>query len=206
MTAVAGPASIQVQILPDPESSLVTGAGPVRSIQEAELKMPPEQLERFWRPELLERLARAYWVHLRRRSLGLFHVVYGPDFRAVVFGWRKLVLLRFRAPSYEVGEQSGQVTWPIERGLLVAKRGRDRGHLRIAAERRGATVRIRAEVSNFYPWLRGSGMFARLGDFVYTQTQLRLHVRLTRGFLRSLEQANLPELPEGRRAAYPAAG
>ena len=201
MTGLAAPGSIRVRILPDPESSAVTGSGPVRSVQEAELTMPPAVLEELWRPELLQRLARGYWQYLRRVSLGLFQLVYGDDYRAVtLFGRRRLSLLRFRAPVYETGESAGRVSWPIERGLLVARRGRDSGHLRIAAERRGDGVRVRAEVANFYPWLRGSGAFARLGDFAYTQTQMRIHVAVTKGFLRSLERAELPERVAHREA------
>ncbi len=57
-------------------------------------------------------------------------------------------------------------------------------------------------VANFYPFLRGSGWFARIGSFFYAQTQLRIHVLVTRGFLRSLESGDLPPLRPGREAAY----
>lgn len=180
---------VRVRLLPDPQSPPVKASGPVSSVQEAELTMPPELLERVWRPETLEVLARGYWDYLRRRSRGLFRVLYGEDSRSVVlFGRPRLVLLRFRSPAYETGEGFGRITWPIERGLLVSRAGRDRGHLRIEAERRGARLTVRAEVSNFYPWLRGSRPLARLGAFLYSQTQVRLHVWITRGFLRSLER------------------
>jgi hypothetical protein len=39
------------------------------------------------------------------------------------------------------------------------------------------------EVQNFYPWLRGSGPFARVGVWIYAQTQQRIHRAVTRGFL-----------------------
>jgi hypothetical protein len=42
------------------------------------------------------------------------------------------------------------------------------------------------EVENFYPWLRGTGPFARVGVWVYAQTQQRIHRTVTRGFLRWL--------------------
>ncbi|MGZ5374837.1 MAG: hypothetical protein ACXWEF_00150 [Solirubrobacterales bacterium] len=192
MTRREEPDSVRVRLLPEPEASPTGATGPVSSVQEAELTMPPELLERIWRPKMLESLARGYWEYLRRRSRGLFRVLYGEGSRSVaLLGRRRLVLLRFRAPSYETGEQFGRVTWPIESGLLVSRSGRGRGHLRIEADRQGPRLTVRAEVANFYPWLRGSGPFARLGTFVYSQTQVRLHVRITRGFLRSLEQLDL---------------
>ena len=48
------------------------------------------------------------------------------------------------------------------------------------------------EVSNFYPWLRGSGRLARLGTWLYERTQARIHVVVTNGFLRSLARLDLP--------------
>jgi hypothetical protein len=53
-------------------------------------------------------------------------------------------------------------------------------------------VRIRSEVQNFYPFLRGSGWFARIGARIYAATQLRIHVLVTNGFLRSLAKLDLP--------------
>ena len=44
------------------------------------------------------------------------------------------------------------------------------------------------EVNNFYPWLRGSGPFARVGVWIYAQTQQRIHRAVTRRFLRRLAQ------------------
>ena len=54
------------------------------------------------------------------------------------------------------------------------------------------TLAVRLEVRNFYPWLRGSGRFARLGAWIYGQTQLRIHVIVCNGFLRSLARLDLP--------------
>ena len=65
-----------------------------------------------------------------------------------------------------------------------------------------ARLRIRASVANFYPFLRGSGWFARIGSWIYSQTQLRIHVLVTRGFLRSLQDGDLPPLRVDRAAAY----
>jgi hypothetical protein len=99
------------------------------------------------------------------------------------------------------------VTWPIERGLLVAMRGR--GHLRISVRRTepspgdpadATRIRIRAEVRNFYPLLRGRGRFARIGAHLYAATELRIHVLVTRGFLRSLSRLDLPPSAVGALA------
>jgi hypothetical protein len=192
--------AIEVRLLPDPERGPVTASGPLRSIQEAELTLPGDQLEQLWRPQSLERLARGYWRYLHRITLRLVRVVYGPSSRSIVLVSRRLVLLRFRAPTYDTGPGFGRVTWVIERGVLVAAPGRGRGQLRFDVRRsdRPASsgreaVRVRAEVANYYPLLRGSGWFARLGALIYSQTQLRLHVLVTRGFLRSLARGDLPD-------------
>jgi hypothetical protein len=198
-----------VTILPDPEQGPVTPAGPLRSVQEAELALPASELERLWNATTLERLARAYWRYLGRISLGLLRVGYSASGRYIVFGWRRLVLLRFRPPEFDTGPGFGRVTWPIERGVLVSPEGRGRGYLRIDVRRCDdggaageARVRVRASVANFYPFLRGSGWFARLGSWFYSQTQLRIHVLVTRGFLRSLASGDLPPLRPGRESAY----
>lgn len=201
--------TIDVRILPDPETSPVTPNGPLRSVQAAELAMPSSALEELWNAATLERLARAYWEYLHKISFGLIRVGYGRDGRFVTFGWRRVVLLRFRLPIFDVGPGFGRVTWPIERGVLVAPSGRGRGYLRIDVRRLDPDpardeerVRIQAIVANFYPFLRGSGWLARLGSFFYQQTQLRVHVLVTRGFLRSLESGDLPPLRPDRARAY----
>lgn len=201
------PGGMVVRVLPDPERGPVTPNGPLRSVQEAELAMDIATFERFWRPETLERLARGYWRYLNRISLGLLRVVYTESSRSIVLVNRRLVLLRFRAPRFDTGPGFGRVTWPIERGVLVAPGGRGRGYLsfdvRRGEEGRGEPrLRIRAVVANFYPLLRGSGRFARIGSFIYSHTQLRVHVWVTRGFLRWLERGELPPLRPGRETAY----
>jgi len=197
---------VQIRLLPEAHAP-VDPHGPAGSVQEAEADVPGELLERLWQPSNLERLAGAYWRHLRRVSLGLIRVIYAPDSRSVVLVHRRVVLLRFRRPRYDTGLGFAQVTWPIERGLLVAKRGR--GHLRISVRRiepysdrvdGRLRVRIRAEVRNFYPLLRGGGDFARLGAHLYAATELRVHVLITRGFLRSLSRLDLPPSPVGALA------
>lgn len=175
-------------------------------MQRAQIDLPASTVDEIWRPEHLERLARAYWRHLNRVSLGLLRVAYEPTARVVVLLFRPLALLRFHAPEYEIEPGRASVTWRIDRGLLVAAAGRGQGHLRITVARRdiGSADRSRlelsAEVSNFYPWLRGSGRFARFGAWLYSQTQLRIHVIVTNGFLRSVARGDLPPARVGALA------
>jgi hypothetical protein len=198
---------VSVRLLEAGESERVPATGAVASVQEAEVTLPAELLDQLWSTEYLERLARAYWRYLNRVTLGLIRVVYGSDYRAVVVLHPRLSLLRFRAPAYDTGPGWGQVTWTIERGLLVARQGRGEGFLRIQVRRpRDDAVRVRVEVRNFYPWLRGSGRFARLGAWLYAQTQLRIHVLVCNGFLRSLARLDLPPSRVGALAGEIEAG
>ena len=197
-----------VRLVRAQEAERVSQTGAVGSVQEAEVTLPGSVLEQIWSPPYLERLARAYWRHLTRATLGLIRVVYTEDSHTVVLLSRRLGLLRFRAPIYETAADHGSVTWPIERGVLVAAEGRDSGFLRIRVERHpdrdsdGETrVRVRLEVRNFYPWLRGTGRFARFGAWLYGRTQLRIHVLVGNSFLRSLARLDLPPSPVGALAA-----
>jgi hypothetical protein len=185
-----------VNIVEVPQSRYSQDAG-VGSRQVAEVTLPRAELERLWAPENLERLARTYWSFLSSFSLGLIRVLYGEDSRDVVFVRRPFVLLRFHKPEYDFKPEGGTVTWPIDRGILVARRGRGRGFLRLTVEREPAaedsaevTLLISSEVVNFYPTIA-----TRLSRWIYEQTQLRIHVIVTHAFLRSL--ANL-ELEESR--------
>ena len=187
-----------VRLVDLPKGRHVPQTGAVDSIQEAEVLLPREALEPLWTRENLERLAAAYWRYLHRISLGLLRTIYEPDARTVVLGVRPLAVLRFGAPRYTTSAQSGSVEWRIERGMLVAKEGRGSGFLRISVERAAggappgqARLEVAVAVRNFYPWLRGSGGFARLGTRLYSATQLRIHVIVTRGFLRSLTRLGL---------------
>jgi hypothetical protein len=174
--------------------------GAVASSQTADVSLPRAELERLWTPESLERLARTYWRFLERVSLGVLRVLYTPHSREVVAFRRPLVLLRFRAPEYEVAADRGAVLWRIDRGLLVVPRGRGKGFLRISVRRkaepdagsnREVTVTVRSEVSNFYPMIAGSGWFSVVGRLIYRFTQLRIHVIVTNAFLRSLARLDL---------------
>ena len=55
-------------------------------------------------------------------------------------------------------------------------------------------------MQNFYPFLRGRGWFARIGAHLYAATQLRIHVLITHGFLRSLAKLDLPPSQVGALA------
>jgi hypothetical protein len=198
--------SPQVSIL-RPEPDEVRPSGAVGSVQEAEIVVGRDVLDRIWGPDNLELLARAYWAFLRRMSLGIIRVRYSATARTVTaFG--RIPLLRFGTPVYETGEGHGRVTWPIERGILVAREGRGRGSLRVSVERldrdgiddeadaRSDRVCLiaRVEVESFYPGLRGSGRFSRFGAWLYGQTQLRIHVLVCNAYLRSLPRLDFPEI------------
>ncbi len=194
------PHSASIRLLRSDEVERVPQTGAVGSVQEAEITLPAGVFDRIWKPEYLERLARAYWLHLTRVTLGLIRIAYTEDARTAVLVSKRLPLLRFQLPEYETAVDRGQVTWRIDRGLLVAREGQDEGFLRITVRRlrslepeaSEATLHVALEVRNFYPWIRGSGRFARFGAWLYGQTQLRVHVRICNGFLRSLARLDLP--------------
>ena len=197
-----------LEILPDPFKGSTSEQGPLRSAQEADFSLSRSEVEELWRPETLERLARAYWKFLETRSLHALKVVYGEHDRSVVLVSKRMVLLKFHEPEFESGPELGRVTWRIERGFLVAPEGRGKGFLRFDVRRLGEAedglehVRIRIEVANFYPMLRGSGRASRFGAVLYGQTQARLHRWMTYGFLRSLAKLDLPDLRPERRSVY----
>lgn len=197
----------QVEIIDPGERIRVRPSGAVGSVQEAEITVERGLLERIWNADNLELMARGYWAFLRRMSLGIIRVKYAATSRTVAaFG--RIPLLRFGAPQYETGEGRGQVTWPIDRGLLVAREGRGQGSLRVSVERcdrdgiddeaddERPDVRLiaRVEVENFYPGIRGRGRFARFGAWFYAQTQLRIHVIVCNAYLRSLPRLDFPDI------------
>ncbi len=195
-------------------TSLDGGTGAVRSVQSAELLVERSALREIWAPAYLERLARTYWRFLTRATLGLIRVHYTDTERSVVLLFTPLKLLTFQAPEYEMGRSRGLVRWRIARGLLVARRGRDGGgYLQIevrrdpavaedpgVAERPGedttrVPLHIEVEVANFYP-----SIASRVSRRLYSATQSRIHVIVTRGFLRSLGRLDLAESRVGRFA------
>ena len=190
--------SIQIDLMPDPVRHGLATTGPTGCVQSAQITVDDEIFEQIWTPSTLELLARSYWRFIRRRSLGLIRMNYGTGSRSVNLVSRHIPLLRFREPEFETGPEFGRVDWPIDRGILVASEGRGNGYLRIEVHRdpqRPAkpghqSITVSSEVVNFYPWLRGTGWFARTGTWIYSQTQFRIHLWVTRGYLRSL--ADLP--------------
>jgi hypothetical protein len=174
----------------------------VRSVQAADLIMPTEQAQALWSPRQLENLARTYWRFLSRVTLGLIRVKYTERERFVCLLFRPFVLLSFQAPEYEMDGERGIVRWRIEKGVLVSGRGRGgNGYLEIdvqrgpAEEPGHARVHVEVEVANFYP-----AIASRLGRWLYTNTQSRIHVLVTHGFLRSLARLKLAQSRVGRFA------
>jgi len=169
--------------------------GAVRSVQAADLIMTSEQAEALWSPRQLENLARTYWRFLSRVTLGLIRVKYTDEGRFVCLLFRPFVLLSFQAPEYEMDEERGIVRWRIEKGVLVSAAGRGgNGFLEIdvfrcdADEPGKSRVHVEVEVANFYPVIA-----SRLGRWLYVQTQSRIHVLVTHGFLRSLAKLELAQ-------------
>ena len=193
-------------VIRDPEEhTTFDDHGGVRSIQAADLTMPEKELDAIWSPMHLERLARTYWKYLSRVTLGLIRVVYTPAERAVVFIGRPFVLLRFDAPKYTMDADHGIVRWQIKDGILVASTGREKdGYLEIdiqrcALEEPGrARLHVEVEIASFYP-----ALVLRNVRWLYANTQSRIHVLVTHGFLRSLARLELEESAVGRFADPP---
>jgi hypothetical protein len=171
----------------------LTGAVSSQQSGELELGRPISQV---LTREFLSWAAAEYWRLIARFTLGLVRVASTGSDQCVVLVARPLVLLRFHAPEYELEEGGGSVTWRIKRGILVARDGRDRGFLRFSIAQVGPRdgdarnrVSVLMEVQNFYPWLRGRGIFARLGVWIYANSQQRIHRLVTRRFLRRLAAA-----------------
>jgi hypothetical protein len=121
-------------------TSVDADTGAMRSVQAADLTLSERALAELWSAENRERLARTYWRFLTRVTLGLVRVRYTERERFVVLLFRPLTLLAFRAPEYELQADHGVVRWRIERGLLVARAGREsKGHLQIDVRRVAGT-------------------------------------------------------------------
>ena len=204
------PLPARVQIVHVPEQGY-GGDGSVTTRQEAEVTLPCGALERLWTVENLENLARTYWAFLIRVSHGLLKIRYSSDSREIVaFGF--IVLLRFHKPEYEADSCRGCVTWRINKGLLVAPGGRNKGHLRICVERPrevngddDVTVAVSSEVGAFVPMLTFPGLrsLSGFGRWLYRQTQLRIHVIVTHAFLRSLGDLELEQSQVGALRLLP---
>jgi hypothetical protein len=181
----------------DPETAAVT------SIQAADLALPVAALDAIWDPMHLERLARTYWDYLEKLFARLIRIRYRGHCRDVtILG--VVPLLTFQEPEYEMSATRGIVRWRIEKGFLVASAGRGGdGYLEIDVQRRDsldypgeAIAHVEVEVANFYP-----AIASRLSRWVYENTQSRIHVIVTHGFLRSLARLELAESKAGRFAS-----
>ena len=181
------------------DHTVMDSRGSVRSIQAATVTTPEGELEAIWTPMYLERLARTYWKFLSRVSLGLIRVEYTPTERRVVLLRRPFVLLRFRAPEYEISDGRGIIRWRIKDGVLVARK--DQGYLEIDVRRtdhgdpRYDQAHVEVEVANFYP-----AIATWIARWFYKLTQSRIHVLVTHGFLRSLARRELEMSAVGRFA------
>ncbi len=183
------------------DETTVGDDGAVRSVQTAELTIDDVALAELWSPMYLERLARTYWRFLSRVTLGFVRIVYTPTERWAVLLLPQLRLLTFSAPEYELDAERALVRWRIDRGVLVARRGRGgRGHLQIEVQRLGAAsetgrsrLRLTVEVANFYPSIASA-----ISRRIYGATQSRVHVLITLGFLRSLVRLDLAPSRVGR--------
>jgi hypothetical protein len=191
------PIAVHAEIADPEHHTVMDRGGAVRSIQAANIDMPMDELVELWTPMHLERLARTYWTYLSRVTLGLIRVIYTESERVVVFIARPLVLLRFQAPDYTFSGDRGIVRWNIQDGLLVGRP--HEGFLeidvrRLPSPRAGSgRVHIEVEVANFYPSLA-----IWLTRWFYKQTQSRIHVLVTHGFLRSLARRPLEDSAVGR--------
>jgi hypothetical protein len=198
---LGGPAEIAGVIVRDPtDDTTIDDDGAVRSIQGADIDLPEKLFGELWTVETLERLARTYWSYLTYVTLGLIRVYYTDQERYVCLLIKPLKLLTFQAPEYETDSERGIVRWRIEKGLLVATPGRGGdGYLEIDVrhldcdEPGQARIHVEVEVANFYPQIA-----SRLGRFLYTNTQSRIHVIVTHGFLRRLARRELDESITGR--------
>jgi hypothetical protein len=198
---LGGAREIAGVIVRDPtDDTRISDDGAVRSIQAADIEMPDQLFGALWSVETLERLARTYWAYLTYVTLGFIRVYYTERERYVCLLFKPFKLLTFQAPEYETSGERGVVRWRIEKGLLVAAEGRGgTGYLEIDVRRRSADIpgnqriNVEVEVANFYP-----AIASRLGRFLYTNTQSRIHVIITHGFLRRLARRELDQSVTGR--------
>jgi hypothetical protein len=99
-------------------------------------------------------------------------------------------------------DERGVVRWRILDGILVASEGHEGdGFLEIDVRKcpepapGRAKIHVEVEIASFYP-----AIALRLARWVYANTQSRIHVLVTHGFLRSLAKLELEESAVGRFA------
>ena len=178
--------------------------GAVRSIQAADLTMPEAELDAIWTPMHLERLARTYWKYLSRVTLGLIRVAYTPTERAVVFIAPPVRAAALPRAGVLDGRRARRraLAHPRRHPRRLARATRATATSRstcsrCAGGRRPAARRLHVEVeiASFYP-----AIAFRIARWVYANTQSRIHVLVTHGFLRSLAKLELEESAVGRFA------
>ncbi len=201
--------------------------GAARSVQTADLRLSERALDELWSPAHLERLARTYWRFLTRVTFGLIRVRYTESERLVVLLFRPLTLLAFRAPEYELELDHGVVRWRLQRGLLVARAGREsKGHLQIDVRRlhaedsdaegsegdgsaaqgpeRDGLEAASSEGARLHIEVEVANFHPAIASGIsrrlYNATQSRIHVIVTHGFLRSLARLDLAESRVGHLA------
>jgi hypothetical protein len=198
---LGGPAQLAGVAIRDPtDDTRIDSNGAVRSVQGADLVLSDALFAELWTTETLERLARTYWSYLTYVTLGLVRVYYTEGERYVCLLFQPFKLLTFQAPEYETEDARGVVRWRIDKGLLVASRGRGGdGFLEIDVRRLECDepgkqrVNVEVEIANFYPQIA-----SRLGRWLYTNTQSRIHVLVCHGFLRRLARRELDESVTGK--------
>jgi hypothetical protein len=198
---LGGPAKLAGVAVRDPtDDTRIDERGAVRSVQGADIVLSDALFAELWTTETLERLARTYWSYLTYVTLGLIRVYYTEGERYVCLLFRPFKLLTFQAPEYETDQERGVVRWRIDKGLLVAARGRGGdGFLEIDVRRLDCDepgrqrINVEVEIANFYPQIA-----SRLGRWLYTNTQSRIHVLVTHGFLRRLARRDLDESVTGK--------
>jgi hypothetical protein len=192
---LAGSRTINGAVLhtPTDDTGIDPRTGAVRSIQGADIILAEDALDGLWNPEHLERLARTYWTSLMRFSLGLCKVGYSETERWIYLLHPRVRLMTMQKPEYEMSANRGIVRWRIEKGLLVAAHGRGgNGYLEIDVRRfdypdwNRARVHVEIEVANFYPQIA-----SKLGEWLYVNTQSRIHVVACHFCLRQLVRREL---------------
>lgn len=209
-----------------PESTVIGSNGAVRSVQTARLSLPSTDLDRLWTPANLENLGATYWRFLTRVTLGSVRVLYSnSDRRVTLLGIRRLTLLRFDPPEFEMEPTRAKISWQIKDGLLVARSGRAEGGLALEVRREptgsGAAAAAAAgdqdraeEIDDNTPSADGEprselvievvvtnfypSIASWMGDVFYEGTQAVIHVMVTNAFLRSLASLELHQSKVGR--------
>ena len=69
-----GEKATEIKIVDPGETVKVSPSGAASSVQEAEITVRRDFLERIWTADSLELLARAYWAFLRKTFLGIIRV------------------------------------------------------------------------------------------------------------------------------------